>query len=376
MAKKIQQKPISNLIDYVYNFGICPFSELPFVINDAFVFSAVSYLPFENCNIKVGDTLQDLCIKLLGKLRYKKQLDSMQMDRVFLCLALVNSDRFSKLKIVNMKNVLSNEKTTQYAAIAFADEKNLFINFRGTDNTLIGWQEDLYMACYDTLFSHELAIDFLEETLKENAHVRNYVCGHSKGGNLALHSSSMAAIKYQKMITNVISIDGPGLLKEIFSSEGHQRIESRVIHITPQDCVIGALLHHENIAYVAKSYPDKDMINQHDLYSFETSGIGLVELKDRTSLSYVVEISLDEFLTKLGKKDKRVDFVNALFQAIYDMGIKDSDEIFKNPYGFMRNFLFLNRKKSKDKTNLNKMLREFMSIFSRNLMTYKKDKTL
>lgn len=374
MAKKIQDRPNTNLVDYVYNFGMIPFLETPFTLNDGLVFSAIAYLPFEETDVKVGDSLKEFCVKLLGTINYKIKLKEYQIDRTALCLALLNAPRFTNFKIVNIKNVFSDEKKIQYASIAFKNDDNLIITYRGTDNTITGWQEDFYMSCYDTLFSHEIALDFLTDSIKNYTAKRIYVTGHSKGGNLALYSSSMIEEKYQKKITNVLSFDGPGLLDDVYNSEGHKRIKLRIVHIVPPDCLIGVLLNHEEITHIVKAYPENDMFNQHDLFRLETNGSSIVDVKDRTPLSYYMEESFDEFLNKsLGKKEDRIRFFTALFDVIAEMGIKDANYIFENPYVFMRKFFFFDKKKYDDSLKFGKTLKTFMSIFSRNLMTYRRE---
>ena len=372
----IPDKPRENIIDYVYNFGIIPFAEMPFTLNDGLVFAALAYIPFERCGVKKGDTIQDLCCKYLGGFSYKEELTPIQLNRMHLCMAIASSVRYSSIKVEDLLAITSKEKNMQYASISFASKDYLFVTYRGTDNTLIGWQEDFYLACYESLYSHITATDFLRNSIQNNMKKRIYVCGHSKGGNYATYSSTMIEEEYQKVITNVVIVDAPGLMKKTFNSENHDRIESRIVHIIPEDCAIGVLLHHEQVAHVVNSYPHNDLFYQHDVFMLETCGIGLNDVEDRSPLSYYVDQSCEDFLTiSLATKTQRIEFFSELFQVLAVMGITKSDEIFDSPVIFIKNFLFLD-KKLYDKNNKKMImatLKEFLSCFNKNSAAYKKE---
>ena len=69
------------------------------------------------------------------------------------------------------------------------------------------------------------------------------VCGHSKGGNLALTASLGTGLLKRHKIKAIYSFDGPGLRKEEFSSFNYKNISKKLINIVPSQSMIGVLLY-------------------------------------------------------------------------------------------------------------------------------------
>lgn len=377
MAKISEKENYSNILDYIFYYGIFPFSEMPFTINDSLVFSAISYLPFEMGVFHKGETVSSLCSRLLKNYYYKNELKPSQKDFFNLIIGLISSERYRDLIIEDYETKTSDEDNLQYGAIAIRFLNGIVISYRGTDNSFTGWKEDFDLCCYDKISSHDIALNFARRNIKSiRKNEQVYICGHSKGGNVAVFVSTMIEQKYQDKITDVISIDGPGLLKKIYNSIEHKRIQSRIVHIVPVDCLIGVLLNHENITHVVKSFPINDIFNQHNLFAAVTCGIELETVEDRSPLSYYVSKSCDEFLTyTISTRSEREAFFTELFQVIDVMGIKNPEYIFEHTNAFIRKFLFLNENSYdvKKKKKLVNIFREFMSCFSKNLNEYKRE---
>ena len=377
MANKpaaVQEK--DNLLDYIYKFGMFSFAQLPFTLNDSLVFSAIAYLSFEDVSLKEGDSVNSLCCKLTGRFNYREKMLPFKRSLTYLIMALISSERYSHFIIKKAYSYLSKEKKIQYASLAMAYKDTLIVSFRGTDNTIIGWHEDFNLACYNSLYSQDIAADFLKESIDSGRYKNVYVCGHSKGGNLALASACKIDKKYQKKITNVFPIDAPGLSESMFKSEGRERIKDKVVTIVPVDSFIGTLLLTEKASHVVKAYPKNDIFAQHSVFALETMETGLYDVEDRSPLSYYVEDSVEEFLsTTLATFDERREFVDEVFSVIDAMEFKNFDEIFKNPTSFVTKFLFLNGDKydSQKKKKLLSTLKEFIGCFTKRLPKFKKD---
>ena len=68
---------------------------------------------------------------------------------------------------------------------------DICIAFRGTDSTLVGWKEDFNMSFLPVIPSQHDALEYVEQ-ISEHYKGRLYICGHSKGGNLAVYASAFA----------------------------------------------------------------------------------------------------------------------------------------------------------------------------------------
>ena len=76
--------------------------------------------------------------------------------------------------------------------------KARMVVFRGTDRTLTGWREDFNMLYLKNVPSQEDALKYLEEAASGNVG-DIYVCGHSKGGNLAMYASAYSSTPMRVM---------------------------------------------------------------------------------------------------------------------------------------------------------------------------------
>ena len=60
---------------------------------------------------------------------------------------MAESKRFGKMKALKYINQIDDETQKQFSAITILFPDNtIYISYRGTDNTLIGWKEDFNMT--------------------------------------------------------------------------------------------------------------------------------------------------------------------------------------------------------------------------------------
>ena len=63
------------------------------------------------------------------------------------------------------------------------DEDTLYVVYRGTDDTIVGWREDFNMSFMPCVPAQLEASDYLSQTMKGRSE-NLYIGGHSKGGNI------------------------------------------------------------------------------------------------------------------------------------------------------------------------------------------------
>ncbi len=65
----------------------------------------------------------------------------------FLMHKMVASARFQNLRLMNYVNEIDEENQTQFSVLSFLlDDDRVYVAFRGTDNTIVGWKEDFNMS--------------------------------------------------------------------------------------------------------------------------------------------------------------------------------------------------------------------------------------
>jgi hypothetical protein len=370
------QKDYRNIFDYLYDFGSCPFSEIPFTDADNLVLSGLAYIPFQEFegtnNNFVSKTISELCIDFLAWLKvsyFAVEFPEWMKKSIFLATALLKCPRFSKATVTDFGYYFCdvNGAPAQFGALSIDLPDHTFaIAFRGTDSSLAGWKEDFNLALKDSTPGQEMAARFTEVEIEKH-HGNKYfrLMGHSKGGNFAVYAASMLTLSQSKHLLNVYSDDGPGLSRNFFDSKGHMQIKNKIVHIVPYECVIGNLLNREEITYVVESDEKTDFIMQHDLYTWKMDGIGFKKLKSVSPMSIFIRNSLNELVTvKLQDMKERESFINAFIDTMDKTGVTNVDHIFADPSSFIRLFLKTTKTDKDGRKVLIKGLKDTISCFT------------
>ena len=120
------------------------------------------------------------------------------------------TNRFGSIELHDYINSVDTKTQTQFGAITFSlDKNNHYVAFRGTDNTIVGWKEDLNLAVQQEVPAQKRATSYLSDIASKYSG-KLIVGGHSKGGNLALYSVFKAEKSIKDRIEKRVGFDGPG----------------------------------------------------------------------------------------------------------------------------------------------------------------------
>lgn len=303
---------MSNIFDYIEWRGDLSLLKDKFNEIDNLILSRFSYFPFDEI-IKENEVVT---IKELSERFLEKDTSTMPIlweDDVNLFPEMGNSIRFGEMKVTKYVNKISVEKEKQFSAITILmPDDTIYVSYRGTDNTVIGWKEDLNMTFKSHIPSQIDAVKYLEE-IANKYHNKLRVGGHSKGGNLAVYASLFANKKIKKRIINIYNNDGPGFNDEIIESKEYKEMIERVNTYIPQDSIFGRLLNHEEQYTVVKS--TQRGVMQHDLYSWQLLGNEFICLKEITNGSKFIDKSIKAWLEQIDI-EKREQVIDIVFQVI------------------------------------------------------------
>ena len=258
---------MANSSDYLKNFGSVSFEELPFNAVDSFALCQSFYMPVENVyeNVKSPSlTLRELYMKCF-------ELRGAKHKPVGLILSKqisVRAVRFGGAKVADVTNVFTTEPCIQFAAMTLLlSDGTVAIVFRGTDDSLIGWKEDVDILVKKSMPSHQLAQDYLERVAAAYPG-KLVLCGHSKGGNLALWAALKCSDDVRERIVGLYNLEGPGFYNyHLYGTQAYRELLDRYFHIIPHGAFIGVMLAHDDDYEVVKSsYPSGPF--QHDLTSW------------------------------------------------------------------------------------------------------------
>ncbi len=236
----------------------------------------------------------------------------------FLMDEMCTGARFEGMRIGYYLDEIDRENNAQIAAMTFfLPDDTVYVAFRGTDNTLIGWKEDFDLSYASGTPGQLRAAEYLNE-IGATVPGRLRIGGHSKGGNFAIFASAFCASTVREKIDVVYTNDGPGFMEEITDSPEYRRILPRIVSIIPDTSVIGLLFANDCPHKVVKS--SANGLYQHDGFSWEILRNRFVPA-ELTELGRFIDKSLDGWLDTLDAEDRR-SFTDTVFELFRSTGME------------------------------------------------------
>lgn len=333
---------MDNIESYLAWRGDVPIDFAPFNEVDNVVCCAIAYSYFKG--IVPEKSGESISIADAVKLFFEKYNEEdfinnsmISVTKVELLKWLAKSDRYKDMRLSNYVDIIDEDKQTQFAAMHIEISDSLtYVAFRGTDMTIIGWQEDFKMAS-EVVYAQKLAAKYLSDTLSDST--RKYIIGgHSKGGNLAIYASSMCEATAKEKIDRIYDNDGPGFLPAYLESEDYKSIKDRIIRIVPEYCVIGMLLATDDSVETKIVGSNVDGILQHDIMTWQVVGCSLNKKPSHSRKSQFLNDSVRDWI-KDATLDQRKAFANDFFEALKAGGSKDFYDLQKSGPGNFEDIL-------------------------------------
>lgn len=309
---------MANIFDYM-EWRDISLKQVEFNEIDNLILARLSYFPFDGI-VEGKITLKEAYEK------YKKIGTTeriLQKEDIDLFPILANSKRFGNIILTNYINNLDPIQEKQFSCITILlPDNTIYVSYRGTDNTIIGWKEDFNMSFSDLIPAQIDAANYLKEVAKQNkGKIR--VGGHSKGGNLAVYAAAFCGIRIQNRIINVYNNDGPGFSDKVIVSEEYKKILNKVHTYIPQTSIIGRLLNHEEKTTILKS--TETGIMQHDLYSWQVLGDKFVK-DELTNSSEFIDKTITDWLKEVSS-EQRGKFIDTFFEILKETNVETLSEI-------------------------------------------------
>lgn len=321
---------MGNILDYIDWRGDLSFVQDSFSEADALILSTVAYVellhivsekPEEQTLLK--DAFEEFHSHLHDP-QYRN-LGLIIPDEVLVLFEKMSgSRRYASLRMSGYINHVDEASQEQFAAVIFQNELDeIFLVYRGTDDTIVGWKEDFNIAYMDVIPAQEEALKYLKRAAMA-LKGKIYLMGHSKGGNLSVYSGTRCGKRIQKRIKGIYNMDGPGFLENFLSLDDYQAVNEKTHWYLPYESMIGTLLYHGTNEYVVKS--TNKGIMQHDPFSWELVGKSLVREASLSKESLIVHIAIERCMKKLTVK-QREQFVSIVFDALEASNAKTLSEI-------------------------------------------------
>lgn len=319
-----------NMLDYLDWRGDLSFSAAPFCEVDNLIFSMLSFVDFSpslspdpvGVPVKLADAWETVREKYPEGQNFG-EIVPRQVNTLFEKAAA--SARFREVYAAGFRNVIEESEITQFAAVTFIlPDDSLFIAFRGTDDSLVGWREDFCLSYTYPVKAQQLAAAYVGEMAAVySGPIR--IGGHSKGGNLAVYGASFAPEHVRRRISAAYSNDGPGFLAEIIASPEFLAAEPKIVTFVPQSSVIGMLLGHNESYRVIESTAGNG-IQQHDPFTWIVRGPHFRHLGELSAEGRRNSDVLAEWLEGISAENRR-KFTDTVFGLLASTGAKTVSDL-------------------------------------------------
>ena len=246
------------MIDYIHWRGDLSFKQSPLNEVDSILFVFLSFLDFSGI---VPEYTEDGSVPLKDAVRICFAKDKLteekdayygaimpNVDIFRMAKLMAKSERFGNVRLTAYQRIVCRDSEEQFAAYcAICDDGTLLVSFQGTDDTLVGWKEDLNLAHVDVIPGQRRAVEYLN-SIAASTEGRIRVAGHSKGGNLAVYASAKCDKSVQARIARVYNHDGPGFSREFLNSEGYLEIKDKVLKLIPEESVVGVIFENDKFS--------------------------------------------------------------------------------------------------------------------------------
>ena len=288
-------KYTTTVTDYLTWRGDIPFSVDPFNEVDNLVLCIISYLDFSRFpelltrNPKEAAALEDICARLTEA---DDQLGLSQLSYI---------------------------PVARQAAVSFLlPDKSVFVAFRGTDTSLVGWKEDFNMSYLEAVPAQVRAAEYTAEIARVCRWHKLRIGGHSKGGNLAAWAGLHLPRKVYDRLMDVYNNDGPGFNRSMTELPEYALLREKMHTFIPESSIVGVLLEHcEDYTVIASTAKS---IMQHEALSWCTERNRFIHLEERSALGRRSDDVLRDWVGSMTPRERK-EFTDAFFN-ILSMGGK------------------------------------------------------
>ncbi|MBR5636394.1 MAG: DUF2974 domain-containing protein [Pseudobutyrivibrio sp.] len=313
---------MANIEDYLVWRGDVPFDIDPFNEVDNAVLCELVYTAFDGIvpgpGLKEKISIEDACDLFFAKYTEEELRAKATFTRLapFLMQKMAHSKRFGGIKLSGFVNEVDAENQSQFAVCSFyLPDGTIYVAFRGTDDTLVGWKEDFNMCFSDGTGGQLKAVEYLNKNFARTMKPLR-VGGHSKGGNFAVYGCAFCKPHIKDNIIAIYNNDGPGFIPEILKTEQYKSIVKRVHKLIPNESIIGMMLYTKAKTSVIVS--NTKGINQHDLLSWQVvrNRFAAAELANS---SVLIDEIIKEWVEKFDY-DTRAAFGDVFFASLASSG--------------------------------------------------------
>lgn len=306
---------MGTILDYLKDYGDYTFAERPFDEVDSLVLSQFAYLKFDGLVPLIDEDKPAVSLRELKEHADYDHLyadERYREDNTALFLGMYHSRRFQDLRINNYVNQISLETETQFSAMTFRlSSGTSYVAYRGTDETIVGWKEDLNLAFSEPVEGQRISVEYLEKAA-EKIEGSFYVGGHSKGGNLATYACMNCDSIVRSRVMAIYDHDGPGFRPEVKARGAYDEIVDRIHKTIPHSSLVGMILYTDGIYSVVESRTFG--LAQHNPYTWLVKDDHFQMADELYARRKFMDEALNQWILSLTQEQMHI-FVDTLYQV-------------------------------------------------------------
>ncbi len=324
---------MANICDYVSWRGEFDFSVSPFNDIDVLILTQIAMVDLEGI---VPERAEDGDITLSEAAKRYFSDDSRDIAPYSVIIPAEvyplfqkcgDSQRFGSVRLSSYVNRIDTHVEKQFSAItATLPDGGVLVVFRGTDDTLVGWKEDLNLSFMSSVPAQREALRYLEAA-GERFDGEISVGGHSKGGNLSVYASVKCSAELRGRLKAVYNFDAPGFSKRFVALPEYAEVMRKTKTFIPQNSIVGRFFNSNGKYTVIKS--NARGVMQHDAFSWEIRGAGFIVLSDLTRQSKNVKSVMDSWMARIDMKTRK-SFADAVYGLLAATDSTTVTELYRN----------------------------------------------
>lgn len=350
------------LMDYVRAQKRVPRSIEPYNEVDMLAFASLPYL-------ELGDVVSDLCagedftMKQVASL-YRKKMEGnpnppglfIPRDFIDILIEMEDAPRYEDLKVFGFRYQWSLENEEQFSALGLQiPDGEMILSIAGTDDTLLGWKEDLNLAINGHIAGQETSVCYVNDVLR--AREGEFImCGFSKGGHLAVYAPAMC--EHPERLKYVYDFDGPGFRDDFLASEAFAAIRDRCLLIAPRYSAVSRMLN--NIPHYIVTRGTRRGLYQHYSNRWIIEGNHFLREPDFADGANRFHEEFMEMLADTTEEQRSLT-METVFRVAKETGVNSLTEVWKGRRQHIPEMLYAIRKLPKDERDV------AFSIISRTL---------
>ena len=350
------------LMDYVRAQKRVPRSAEPYNEVDMLAFASLPYLELDDI---VSDLCagEDLTMKEAAAL-YRAKMEGnpnppglfIPRDFIDILIEMEDAPRYEDLKVFGFRYQWSLEDEEQFSAVGLeTPEGEIILSIAGTDDTLLGWKEDLNLAVNGHIAGQATSVQYVNDVLRARSGAFT-MCGYSKGGHLAVYAPAMC--EHPERLKCVYDFDGPGFRDDFLASDAFQSIRDRCLLIAPRYSAVSRMLN--NIPNYVVTRGTRRGLYQHYSNRWIIEGNRFLREPDFAEGAKQFH---DEFMEMLHDttEEQRGMTMDIVFDIAKETGVRSLTEVWKGRRQHIPEMLYAIRKLPKDQRDV------AFSIISRTL---------